>query len=250
MRPHLYIAGMGRSGSTLLANWLTEPNSQIVFCEPNFFSHEISVKLNKQFIDFGLSLKGINLDQTQDTQEWLRKLTGEQLQGRKWGFKEVLGESHLHCLEELQPEFIIISVRNIRDIFLSFIEKHQTQNNENRFPGQWSLDYCMEESVKMVDFVERLKQENQPHIVSRYEDFVNSPEKRQEIENASGWHGGGNLSRHLALFDRKFEQERHKGKLSMQVRNNMSREIDLKFFAMAEALVKSCQRYQMYFNYS
>jgi hypothetical protein len=250
MKPDLYIAAMGRSGSTLVTNWLTNPGRQILFYEPNFFAGKITTKLASQCSDFDINVADTaEIDVGAGVDQWLDNLFGRQFEDLKWGFKEVLCDLHERCLRELEPRFTIVTVRNIADIYLSFIEKHKIQKNEDRFPPQWSFDYCVSESQRMVAFVDRLQKENHRHIVVRYEDFVSLDETRIEIEKLSGWCGGGDLSRHLSLFDRSFEAQHHKGGITKTIRKKETRELDPVFFERAGHLADTCQAYQSYFGF-
>ena len=250
MKPDLYIAAMGRSGSTLVTNWLTRPGSQVLFYEPNFFAGKVTAKLASQCHDLGVSITDVKENETGiGTRLWLENRFGNQFDKLKWGFKEVLCDLHERCLAELEPEFTIVTVRNITDIYLSFIEKHKIQQNEHRFPPQWSYDYCVSESERMVAFARRLEAQNHRHVIVRYEDFVASPEKRAEIEQVSGWQGGGDLSRHLSLFDRGFEASKHKGGLTTKIRHSDSRKLEPVFYERASQLAGACKSYQMFFGF-
>jgi hypothetical protein len=250
MRPDFYIAAMGRSGSTLIANWLTHPGRQTLFCEPNFFTRNVSAKLISQCKDLKVQISQTDKTETDIALDrWLDNRFGDQFDGQKWGFKEVLCDLHERCLNELEPHFILVTVRNIRDIYLSFIEKHQIQRNENRFPPQWSYDYCRHESEQMVKFVHQLDDSGHKYIIVRYEDFITQPHKRAEVEETTGWQGGGDLTRHLSLFDRHFEARQHEGNLTSDIRKNVTRKLDKEYHVQADQLVTSCHAYQSRFGF-
>ena len=252
MTPALYIAAMGRSGSTALANWLTRPQDrQAVFIEPEFLARRMTEKLPAQFAALGLPAPASSPPprDAASLRDWMEEALPASLKGWKWGFKEVLGELHERCLTELQPGFILVTVRDIRDIFLSFVEKHRLQNNEDRFPVSWSFDYCLGESARMTDFAARLEREGRPHMVVRYEDFVASERLRGEIEQATGWRGGGDTSRHLALYGREFEARRHPAGVSARSTSAAERRLPRGARRAAEELAGRCQPYMRRFGY-
>jgi len=54
--PDFYIAAIGRSGSTMLSNWLCRPPQQLVFVEPFFLRPSNPRLLRIQLRDFGMAV--------------------------------------------------------------------------------------------------------------------------------------------------------------------------------------------------
>ena len=249
--PDFYVAAMGRSGSTMLCNWLTRLPDQLVFVEPFFRRPSNPPPLRIQLSDFGLAA---------DDDEWSRqdltgpqrfqRLMGPRLQGKRWAFKEVLCEEHASVLDAFSPPRVMITVRNMADVALSFFEKHRLQNNLDRFGDQWVRDYCLREAAGLVEFHELLRSRDIPSMVVRYEDFTRSEAIRREVSEFVGWQPGGNTARHLARFNRGFEVERHGTGISSALRLRGQRHLTGQELRAAEAIAADCASYQSAFGYS
>jgi hypothetical protein len=249
-RPDFYIAAIGRSGSTLLGNWLTRPPDQLVFNEPFFSRLENSRLLRIQLAAFGMAA---------DDDEWERRdesanarftrLMATRLEGRRWAFKEVLSKEHRRSLELFAPPKIIITVRNIVDVALSFFEKHRAQQNLERFGDDWVTGYCADESTGILNFKRRLEAEAVPLKVVRYEDFVRSEQERRSVEEFVGWEGGGDTASNFNDFDRGFEIARHGTEISDRVRQVDERALGARELGLATALGDRCREYQLHFGY-
>jgi len=205
-----YIAAMGRSGSTMLCNWLSTPPDHIVFNEP-FFLRPMNSRLLR------IQLRNLGLDPSDE--EWARtdespmdrfvRLMGSRLQGRRWAAKEVLCEEHSAMTAAFRPPRVIVTVRNVEHVALSFFEKHRIQQNMDRFSDDWVVDYCLRESAGLLDYVATLEVAGVPFHVARYEDFARSDEERSRIAAFVGWPGGGDPAANFEDFDRGFEARRH-----------------------------------------
>ena len=252
--PQLYIAAMGRSGSTALANWLTRPDKrQVVFIEPEFPRLGVSDSFAHQLHTLGLarplSPPPGGADGA-DFRQWVERALQPALRGWRWGFKEVLSELHVYYLENLGFDFVLVCVRDIRAIFTSFVKKHRLQRNEDRFPPAWSYEYCLREAERMVDFVELLRRSGQPHLVVRYEDLMRDDRTRRRVQEATGWTGGGEVSRHFDWYGRTFEARGKREGLKERPPGAMEREIMREFLAETERLYRACGSYNRYFGYA
>ena len=242
---------MGRSGSTMLCNWLARPPEQLVFIEPFFLRTENPRLLRIQLADFQLAA---------DDEEWsfadpspserFRRLMLPRLRGRRWAFKEVLCDEHRQVIDVFRPARVIITVRNIVDVALSFFEKHRIQGNLDRFDDQWVRNYCVRESAGLVRFSDLLNKRRIAHRVVRYEDFTHSDEDRAEIVRFVGWTPGGDAGAHLSKFDRGFELERHGNGVSGATRKRAERALGTDLFRAAEDIGADCALYQCAFGYS
>ena len=210
LRPDFYIAAIGRSGSTMLCNWLSEPPKRIVFNEPFFLRPANSRLLRIQLRNLGLEVS---------EQEWtaadrtppdrFRRIMGPRLEGRRWAAKEVLCDEHLAMTRTFAPPRVLVTVRDLEQIALSFFEKHRLQDNLDRFSDDWVRDYCLRESAGILSYLDVLAELRIPSRIVRYEDFIASEAERAAVADFVGWPGGGDVAANLEDFDRGFEVRRH-----------------------------------------
>lgn len=244
--PDFYVAAIGRSGSTMLCNWLAQPPNQLVFIEPFFTRTHNPRLLRIQLADFGLAV---------EEQEWslddataakrFRRIMAPRLRGRSWAFKEVLCEEHFKVIDIFSPPRVVIGVRNIEDVALSFFEKHRFQNNLERFDDGWVRQYCLRESAGMLEFWHLVGERGIASRVVRYEDFSRSMDARQAVADFVGWEPGGTVDRHLAQFDRAFEVERHGRAISGNLRTSAERRVSREQLDAAASIASHCGAYQI-----
>lgn len=241
---------MGRSGSTALANWLTRAPHEIVFVEPFFLHPRTSRLLRIQLQGLGLGVRDEEWNGRSGTPlERFEKLVVPLLRGRRWAVKEVLSDEHFAYQETFHPPRVIITVRNIVDVALSFFEKHRMQGNLERFSDEWVLDYCRRESDGILRFKGHLDNLQVPSLVVQYEELIRSSDCRRRAADFVGWEGGGAVQANLEEFDRAFELRRHGIKFSGNARRKEHRELGFKELANAESLLNDCYPYQKAFNY-
>lgn len=249
--PDFYIAAIGRSGSTMLCNWLTRPPDQLVFVEPSFRRTSNPRMLRIQLSDFGIGVEDQDWSRVDSTgAERFQRLMGRRLQGKRWAFKEVLCEEHFGVLDAFSPTRVLITVRDIADVALSFFEKHRIQNNLDRFSDQWVREYCLRESNGLVAFRDLLRTRSVPFQVVRYEDFTRSEEVRRQLAEFVGWEPGRETASHFARFDRGFEVERHGAGISGALRTREERGLDRSLIKSVDSLTTLCAAYQKDFGYA
>lgn len=151
--------------------------------------------------------------------------------------------------ETFAPPRVIVSVRNIVDVALSFFEKHRLQDNLGRFGDDWVVEYCLRESAGIVDYIAWLGSSEIPCLVVRYEDLVESAEMRSKVADFVGWPGGGDASANLEAFDRGFEAQRH-GRTISSARSQEVRNLSVSLQNLASEIGERCARYQARFGYA
>ena len=250
-RPDFYLAAMGRSGSTMMCNWLTIPPDQLVFIEPSFLDLPNTRLLRFQLANFGMAATDEEWDAPdQSAAERFERLVAPRVAGKGWALKEVLYSQHLRVIDGLAPCRVLISVRNIFDVALSFFEKHRAQDNLHRFSDDWVADYCLRESAGLVELQQQLRFSTIPTAVVRYEDFTQSEEARRDMADFLGWDGGGATDMHLNHFDRSFEVERHGSDVSSRIRERWKRKLHPGTMALARSIEQKCAKYQRAFGYA
>lgn len=249
--PDFYIAAIGRSGSTMLSNWLSTPPDRIVFMEPFFLRPMNSRLLRIQLANLGMPVSDAEWEASDPSAlDRFRRLMVPRLEGRRWAAKEVLCEEHEAMTETFAPPRVLVSVRNIEDVALSFFEKHRLQDNLDRFGDDWVADYCRRESSGILAYLARLEQAAIPARVVRYEDFTASAEERAGLLEFVGWPGGGEVTANLDDFDRGFEVERHGTGIAASARDRASRALAPEIAAAAAAIAEECGNYQRRFGYA
>ncbi|WP_205480829.1 hypothetical protein [Sphingomonas arenae] len=249
-RPDFYIAAIGRSGSTALCNWLTSPPSELVFSEPSFTRLRNPRLLPIQLAAFGMPASDEELAFADPSPiARFQRLMAPRLEGKRWALKEVLCEEHALVLDMFAPPRVLLTVRDIHDIALSFFEKHRIQDNLNRFSDQWVKDYCVRESAGLVAFRNFLEIRGIPHYVIRYEELTRSPDVRRSVASFVGWRGDGRVDSNFAEFDRGFEALRHGPAFSGRLRSRGERALRTEECRLAERIVECCSAYQRAFGY-
>lgn len=247
--PDFYIAAIGRSGSTMLSNWLSDLPNRIVFNEPFFCRPMNSRLLRIQLSSLGMPVSDSEWAERDETaQQRFQRLMGPRLAGRSWAAKEVLCEEHRAMTEAFAPPKVLVSVRNIVDVALSFFEKHRLQDNLDRFGDDWVVEHCLRESAGIVDYIASLESGDIPYLVVRYEDLVASAQMRSKVTDFTGWPGGGDASANLNAFGRGFEADRH-GQSISPMRSQGSRNLSISLQNLASEIGERCARYQTVFGY-
>jgi hypothetical protein len=249
--PDFYVAAMGRSGSTLLCNWLTRPPEQVVFMEPFFLRPKNSRLLRIQLEQIGMAATDQEwaADASEDARARFARLMAPRLAGRRWALKEVLAEEHSRVIDELRPDKLVLCVRNIVDVALSFFEKHRLQDNLDRFSDDWVIAYCIRESAALVRLWHDAQQRGLPCHVLHYENFTRSDETRGALERFLRWDGGGDVAAGLDRYGRSFEVHRHGDAISARTLGREGRLLEDKQWRLAEFIGRKCREYQDMFGY-
>jgi len=251
LTPDLYIAAIGRSGSTMLCNMLTRAPEQIIFIEPKFHTPPYRSLLAPQLATFGMEISDARQKQARGLAPiaMLDHLLGPHLRPIKWGFKEVQCSEHHKVLTQFAPAHILINTRHIFNVALSFMEKHRRQGNQARFSPAWVRDYCERESQGLVQFCQHLSHIGQPHTLVRYEDLTEDANFRPALEKSLNWTFGTEADRFLQGFNRGFEASRHQGR-AFKAPTLAERGLPDELVKLAADIETRCAEYQTFFGYS
>ena len=234
----------------MVCNWLTRAPDQLVFVEPSFLDVRNTRLLRIQLANFGMAPSDHEWDKEDaSAAARFRRLMAPRLAGRRWALKEVLCSEHGAAIDKLAPSRILISVRNIFDVAVSFFEKHRVQDNLHRFDDQWVADYCVRELKGLVALRKQLLALSIPISIIRYEDFTRFEAARHDVSDFLGWKGGGATDLHFDHFDRSFEVARHGEAVSSRLRARTERNLGADELAMAHSIEERCTEYQREFGY-
>jgi hypothetical protein len=228
---------MGRSGSTLIANWLSVPDQgQYIFVEPNL-GQGVSPLLRTQLERFNLSGPFFAGEATLADFNTL-------LAGRKWGVKEVKGMLHDQLGISIRPRRVVITVRDIAEVYLSLVEKHRIQGVDDRFDPEWSRQYCLRES----GYLQALHRAHPEYHVVRYQDFVCLEDCRERLKAYTGFRGGGTVDFNFDLYNRSYESGFFDGRIAL--RNQGYRTIEDRDLQAAQEVAGQCAEYQDRFGFA
>jgi hypothetical protein len=192
-RMNVAIAGVPKSGTSMLCNAMTVAGRSVVLYEP-IRSRFRMERLRAQAGSLGYY--GHNI------LGWARK-------HEKWGVKEVQADS-IRTAVRWGPEHVILLVRDLYHVALSTYETNQ------RLP--MDLDYRRRRLINTAETVMELRQTYPPDrlTVCRYELFVSDPEYREAFRLRVQWPSlDGDVARGLSTWlERPHEADRHAGRIT------------------------------------
>jgi hypothetical protein len=202
----LAVMGMMRSGTTLVADLLTVPGRSLVLNEPYLldrWSPELQEKLRALYRGFGLEVPArppepgrYALNQDHFLAEVLPQLRRV---GCRWGAKYADLHSWRRTFAAYEPRRLVITVRDLRDVFLSGLELL------NRSRVQFGDRRHLRDEAWLFAFIaatvhELMALRREPHLAVRYEDLVRDPAVRARLAAYAGLDRLGtgrlNLERH------------------------------------------------------
>jgi hypothetical protein len=210
--PDLFIAALGRSGSTLLANLLTTPPDRWLLVEPRFADASTGRDVLAQAAAFGMSVAPDEwLPRPAETpQGRIVRVFGERLRSlRRWGLKEVRPNLLEPTLKRLRPKRVVVLVRDLRDVALSLYEKTLREAHPDRGDA-WLRGYLTEAPTGVLALADAAPDPNRRIV--RYEDLVADEGYRRDLGAWLDWPLDGRPDRNLAdLFGRGREVALHDG---------------------------------------
>ncbi|SEC16027.1 sulfotransferase [Rhodobacter sp. 24-YEA-8] len=208
----LYIAAMGRSGSTALSNMLTTPPKRWLLSEPWFIHGVMSKTIRARWKEFAWEDRDTDwfLPPAQRNHEgFVRRYTdflAPHLAGLDaWGVKEVRGDFHEPTIVTIRPEKIIVLVRDIRDVIRSLLEKQSRQNTEATHGRAWIEAYLQTATRALVSLAgthgDRLR-------VCRFEELMLDPAAQRSLGDWLDWPLDGDPFAGFESFGRGYEVKR------------------------------------------
>ncbi|MEM8757174.1 MAG: hypothetical protein AAGF47_05255 [Planctomycetota bacterium] len=191
VRPHAYIAAMGRSGSTVLANLFHDPPERVMLLEPNLLEPEPTGECRLQLTD---SLgPGATIETLGETE--------------RWGIKEVRADLHGPAIDRLDPAHIVVLLRDPVAASISLHEKGERDGDLARLA--W-LEARMTDPLRVLPRIA----ERHNAIVVAYERLVADADARAALADRLGWPMTGDLNRGLTRYGRAREIDLHRGAIT------------------------------------
>jgi hypothetical protein len=193
-RLDVVLAGVPKSGTSMLCNAMTVAGRSVVLYEPTRGGFRAE-RLCNQAASLGYHGRNIL--------GWARK-------HEKWGVKEVVADPIRQAIA-WGPDHVVLLVRDLRHVALSTFETNQ------RIP--WDLDHrrhrLLETARAMMEL--HLTYRADQLTVCHYEEFVSSPEYREGFRQRVNWPTlEGDVARGLSTWlERPHEAGRHGGRITV-----------------------------------
>lgn len=241
----ILVFGTMRSGTTMLCDLLTKPGQSLILNEPMLSvqwrgTDGREVKLTnvvKRFDFTEQTAAGIG-DPSLPPSRWFRERLRPQLERLQlWGIKEVLLEQAAPLIKEIQPDKLVLCVRDLRDVYLSSLDL--IGRSLLAFSGGSALRdeaWATERLRADVETLTGLFQRD--HLLVRYEAFVGRPEKQDKLRRQLGLpaFGGGGITLHEGGIERGWEADKHGGAITGRSLDRHKKETDGFALAIANAV--------------
>jgi len=218
VRADVYIAAMGRSGSTLLCSLMTFAPGHLCLNEPWFVK---GVASRRSYSD----LRGAGVEMTPG--EWARGQGAGDFGGyleryrqvivpvlnrmEKWGAKEVRPEFHVPTMRTIDPKRLVLLVRDVRQVVFSLFLKDLRDGASQEDALHFAVGYSLKAATEILRLHATRKH---PVLVVRYEDFTSSRESLLALSRELGWEFRGSPNARFEQIGRDHEAERHQGKVT------------------------------------
>ncbi len=255
-RMNLLIAGMGRAGTTALANLLTTPPDRWIIIEPGLTRDGIGEHVFEQAARFGAPV-AVSRDDWTAAGEHEPGLTrfartiGPGLSRLKaWGVKEVNPAGLDELIRVFEPRQVLLAVRDIRDCAISVIEKSRRHAAEGRpvQTDQWMAKRLTDAGAALVRLKQCLGDERVRTV--QYETFTTDESFRAELSRWLDWPITGDPGRCLDLFGREYETARHSGRVGSSSVARHVRETSRELLDFAAHVEQQAHAYQIAFGYT
>lgn len=246
VRMDVFIAGIARAGTTLVANLLTRPPTHWLIVEPGITRKDMGEHVRVQAERFGIRIPKDQWDSFKDPLERFRRLLLPRLNGVRWGVKEVNPAGWDELNRDFRPRATLLCVRDMRDCALSMFEKHQRSSA----PGQdetWMLNRLLDASRALLR-VKQLHPSESVRVI-RYQDFVTNPDERSAIAEWLDWPLDGDPGWCLDVYGRENEKVKHSGKIGSGSVGRGERGCSPAASAFVERVIEQAAEYQSAFGY-
>lgn len=210
---NLLIVGVGRAGTTLLANLLTNPPRSLVLIEPGITRGGVDAPLREQLRRAGVDAPESAFDAARepDALERFAAILPRLAGIEKWGVKEVNPAGLDGLVRVFRPRRYLLAVRDLHYVAASGLRKLKAGKRGDQNEA-WLLDRLS----AGADAVMRLARELDARAwrAVRYEDLVASEAERGAIADWLDWPLDGDPARCMDLFGREAEVTKHDGRVT------------------------------------
>lgn len=255
-RMDLLIAGMGRAGTTALANLLTTPPDRWVIIEPGLTRDGVGEHVLEQARRFGPPVAVSDAqwraggDRETGLERFARTIGPGLSSLRGWGVKEVNPTGLDELIRVFEPRKVLLAVRDIRDCAISVLEKSRLHAAEGRSvqSDEWLARRLGDAGAALVRLRSRLDSARVRTV--QYERFTTDPVYRAGIEDWLGWPLTGDPGRCMDLFGREYEVARHAGAVTASSVDRRERERSPEALRFAAGVERAAAAYQQAFGYA
>lgn len=218
------LFGIMRSGTTLLADLLTSKDTSLILIEPILMNTRIEAtgaelfefeKIMKQLNHFGFDVSTMSYwDKSKFptfVQFFYSNIYPLLSRLKLWGVKMIDFDDWEGFLTAFQPQKLILTVRDIRDIVISAFDLAIRLNQKFGVV----VDEAWIERKTLFSCKAIMHMAGIPHLLVRYEDLCSNPDLHLEIAQYAGIN---NLSNNRSSFEnishRSYELKKHKSSFS------------------------------------
>jgi hypothetical protein len=209
--PDVFIAALGRSGSTMLANRLTTPPDRWVLIQPRFANASTGSDLFSQAVLFDDTLgTPPSRSEGESHYEAVERVFAPALNRlSRWGLKEVRHDLYQPTIDLLSPRQVIVLVRDLRDVAVSLLEK-MSSDGDSQYDHAWLRKYLTDTPAAIVELL-KTADANATKLV-RYEDLVADSTTSDQLAEWLDWPLDGQPDRGLRqVYRRDREVDLHGG---------------------------------------
>jgi len=244
----VFIAGVARSGSTLVANLMTTPPDRWLIVEPGITRGDMSEQVRIQAERFGIRISGERWRAESNAEERFEKLLIPHLSRLKsWGVKEVNPAGYDRLLALFNPRKVVLVVRDIGDAAISMLEKQELTPRAGQ-DEEWLAKRLCDSARAVMKLAESWPGERT--CVVHYERFVADPMRKSLLEEWLSWPLTGDPNRCMDIFARDYEVDRHDREITDRSVDRRHRETSTHRLAFAKRVTKSMRNFQETFGYS
>lgn len=229
------IAGMPKSGTTMLCNVMTRLPHGVILYEPGLERTRLSALCARQLESLGYG----GPMTARQVEAWASALP-------RWGAKEVTVAGIRGVMSRHNPTRVILMLRSPWDAACSMYEMILRVGRNSRSSRMNWMVAAASEVVRLRDTLppERL-------VEVRYESFVQNPEYRTAIQEDLGWPQlDGDVGRGLASWLRRpHEANRHNGRISDASLARWSGAVEPERARFARDVLRQCTDYCERFGY-
>ncbi|MEX2202250.1 MAG: sulfotransferase [Dongiaceae bacterium] len=253
------VMGLMRTGTTLVADLLTNRGKSLVLSEPDLLSKydpTLAARMRQLAKDFGLPAPTATLEAgnyTRNIDHFDASFMAELKQLDFWGVKYVNMVGWRRLFEIYRPRKIVLCVRDLRAVTVSALELVNRMrlvfaDNKHRRDEAWVFSricYSVHELMALRTL---------PHLVVRYEDLVGNPATLERLREHVGLETLGTERLNL-MIERasrsQWELTKHgkAGEISDKALDRFAREPEGPIRQMAERIWRMMGEYNVAFGY-